>query len=274
MLWHCRLSPNKQFQRQTRILSATTLLTMKNGNRNAHGNSPPVPNAAGGAPNLQAHRTTAAFPTGNQTDGGRRSYPAQRGDKRRRARGSARSRAVPRDTSRRGGKEGSAGSAGSAARPPRVLCHGPLSEAFPAASPLTSPHPARPARSPEAPRSGPATYPQAAARRPHAARARRRSLPSAPPERAPRARHRARRRAAPPPQAPSPYAIPARRWGGAGGTRKWRRPAPPRALGPGTVRVADPRSRSAAAGTWGRWVCSALPVGGCRLRYPQLRRAA
>lgn len=143
MLWHCRLSPNKQFQRQTRILSATTLLTMKNGNRNAHGNSPPVPNAAGGAPNLQAHRTTAAFPTGNQTDGGRRSYPAQRGDKRRRARGSARSRAVPRDTSRRGGKEGSAGSA---ARPPRVLCHGPLSEAFPAASPLTSPHLTPPAR--------------------------------------------------------------------------------------------------------------------------------
>lgn len=130
---------------------------------------------------------------------------ALRGDKRRWARGSARSRVVPRDTPRWGGREGSAGSSPRPPRRPPVLCHGPLSEALPAASPLTSPHPARPARSPAAPGSGPATYPQAAARRPHAARARRR-LPSAPPERAPRARHRARRRAAP----PSPSAVPLR----------------------------------------------------------------
>jgi len=80
MLWHCRLSPNKQFQRQARILSATTLLTMKNGNRNTQGDAPPVPNAAGGAPRLQTHRTAAAFPTGNQTDGAHRPplpYPSE-----------------------------------------------------------------------------------------------------------------------------------------------------------------------------------------------------
>ncbi|XP_021242036.1 uncharacterized protein LOC110393468 [Numida meleagris] len=139
---------------------------------------------------------------------------APRGDKRRWARGSARSRVVPRDAPRWGRREGSAGTTPRPPRRPRVSRHGPLSEALPAASPLTSPH-LTPPRSPGAEPRGPATYPQAAARRPHAARARRHRFPSAPPERAPRARHRARRRAAPPPLPKRRPLTRSRRGGGA-----------------------------------------------------------
>lgn len=197
---------------------------------------------------------------------------APRGDKRRWATGSARSRAVPRDTPRWGGREGSAGSSPRPPRRPPVLCHGPLSEALPAASPLTSPHLTPPARR-GAPRPLGAAPPPTRRPPPAALTPRAPAAASHPPRRSGRPARGTGPGGArpPPPQAPSPYAIPARRWGGAGGTRKWRRAAPPRALGPGAVRAAAPRSQSAPAGTWGSWVCSALPVSGRCLR---LHRAA